>query len=39
MVFLVEEDTGLKGLSFGQIIDPSEDERRHVSSRDALSSE
>lgn len=39
MAFLVQEDTGLKGLSFGQIVDPSENERRHVSSRDALSSE
>lgn len=38
-VFRGQEDTGLKGLSFGQIVDLLKNERRHVSPCDAFSSE
>lgn len=39
IVFSGQEDTGLKGLSFGQIIDLLKNEGRHVSPCDTFSSD
>lgn len=39
IAFSGQKDTGLKGLSFGQIVDLLKNERRHVSPRDTFSSE